>query len=102
MVVLIFFLGKNSIFLITPLLGMAKVLGNIGRSTKAVETYNHTISILELSRGAESEDLVVVLYALGNLLLKEGRAADAETHFVRLISKYVCVCVCVFLAYCLD
>lgn len=96
MVVLNFFLGKNSIFLITPLLGMAKVLGNIGRSTKAVETYNHTISILELSRGAESEDLVVVLFALGNLLLKEGRAADAETHFVRLISKYGCVCVCVY------
>ncbi|XP_059435205.1 uncharacterized protein LOC132168133 isoform X1 [Corylus avellana] len=80
--------GKNSIFLITPLLGMAKVLGNIGRSTKAVETYNHTISILELSRGAESEDLVVVLFALGNLLLKEGRAADAETHFVRILTLY--------------
>jgi hypothetical protein len=43
---------------------MAKVLGNIGRSTKAVETYSHTSSILELSRGAESKDLVVVLMLL--------------------------------------
>lgn len=81
-----FLLGKNSIYLITPLLGMAKVLGAIGRSTKAVETYHRAIAILELNKGAESEDLVVALFGLGNILLKEGRTTDAETHFVRLLS----------------
>ena len=65
---------------------MAKVLGAIGRSTKAVETYHRAIAILELNKGAESEDLVVALFGLGNILLKEGRTTDAETHFVRLLS----------------
>ena len=65
---------------------MAKVLGAIGRSTKAVETYHRAIAILELNKGAESEDLVVALLGLGNILLKEGRTTDAETHFVRLLS----------------
>ena len=81
-----FLLGENSIYIITPLLGMAKVLGAIGRSTKAVETYHRAISILELNKGAESEDLVVALLGLGNILLKEGRMTNAETHFVRLLS----------------
>ncbi|KAG6650458.1 hypothetical protein I3843_06G040300 [Carya illinoinensis] len=80
--------GKNSIFLVTPLLGMAKALGSIGRSTKAVEIYHRAITILELSKGAESEDLVVALFGLGNLLLKEGRSSDAEPHFIRILTLY--------------
>lgn len=77
--------GKDSAFLITPLLGMAKALGSIGRVTKAVEIYHQAIAILELSRGAESEDLVVPLLGLGNLLIKERKATDAEIPFTRLV-----------------
>ncbi|KAF8379741.1 hypothetical protein HHK36_029189 [Tetracentron sinense] len=80
--------GNNSPFLITPLLGIAKVLGSIGRATKAVEIYHRAVAILELSRGAESEDVVVPLFGLGNLLIKEGRAADAEHSFKRILSIY--------------
>lgn len=80
--------GKNSAFLLTSLLGMAKALGSAGRVTKAVETYNRSIIILETSRGAESEDLVVPLFGLGNLLIKEGRAAEAESIFVRVLKIY--------------
>ena len=80
--------GKNSAFLITPLLGMAKSLGSIGRATKAVEIYRRAISILESSRGSESEDVVVPLLGLGNLLIKEKRTADAEIHFIRFIFRF--------------
>ncbi|XP_028104666.1 nephrocystin-3 isoform X2 [Camellia sinensis] len=80
--------GKNSVFLITPLLGMAKVLGSIRRATKAVEVYHRVITIFELSKGAESEDLVVPLLGLGNLLMKEGKAMDAEIPFMRILNIY--------------
>jgi len=63
---------------------MAKVLGSIGKATKAIEIYQHVITLLESSRGAESKDLVVPLLSLGNLLLKERRVNDAESHFTRL------------------
>ena len=66
------------------MLGLAKALGSIGRVTKAVEVYHRIITILELDRGAESEDLVLPLFGLGNLLIKEGKAKDAESAFVRL------------------
>lgn len=79
-------LGKDSTFLITPLLGMAKALGCIGRASKAAETYHHAISILEANRGVDSEDLVVPLLALGNLLMKEGKANDAEYPFTRFVN----------------
>ncbi|KAF2317349.1 hypothetical protein GH714_020558 [Hevea brasiliensis] len=75
--------GKSSIFLVSPFLGMAKVLVSIGRVTKAIEIYQRAITILESSRGVESEDLVVPLIGLGNLLLKEGRTTDSEIHFIR-------------------
>lgn len=65
---------------------MAKVLSSTGKTTKAVDIYHRVIHILELSRGAESEDLVVPLFGLGNLLIKEGRATDAENSFIRLVS----------------
>lgn len=81
--------GKDSAFLTTPLLGMAKSLGSIGRATKAVEIYHRAIAILELSRGAESEDVVVPLLGLGNLLIKEKRATDAEIPFIRFISLLI-------------
>ncbi|KAK0592901.1 hypothetical protein LWI29_027493 [Acer saccharum] len=80
--------GKNSTYLITPLLGLAKALGSIGRVTKAVEVYHRIITILELDRGAESEDLVLPLLGLGNLLIKEGKAKDAESAFIRILEIY--------------
>ncbi|CAL5321779.1 unnamed protein product [Camellia sinensis] len=43
---------------------MAKVLGCTRRATKV-------ITILELSKGAEIEDLVVALLGLSNILMKE-------------------------------
>lgn len=80
--------GKDSIFLVTPCLGMAKVFGSIGKTTKAIEIYQRVISILESSRGTKSKDLVVPLLSLGNLLLKERRANDAESHFTRVLNIY--------------
>ena len=77
-------LGKESTFLVAPCLAMAKVLSSVGKATKAIEKYQHAITLLESNRGAESKDLVVPLLGLGNLLLKERRVRDAETHFTRL------------------
>lgn len=62
---------------------MAKVLGSHRKTTKAIEAYHRVVKILESSRGEESEELVVPLFAMGNLLLKEGRVADAENAFNR-------------------
>lgn len=70
-------------YLVTPILGMAKVLGSIGRATKAVEFYHRSISILESCRSTENEDLIIPLYGLGNLLLKEGKLVEAESPFLR-------------------
>ncbi|MCI23659.1 kinesin light chain [Trifolium medium] len=67
---------------------MAKALGSIGKATKAIETYQHVITLLESSKGAESKHLVVPLLSLGNLLLKEGRVDDAESHFTRVLNIY--------------
>ncbi|KAH0978755.1 hypothetical protein GBA52_005932 [Prunus armeniaca] len=80
--------GKNSVFLITPILGMAKVLSSIGRTSKAVEFYHRAISLLESSRGAESEDLVIPLFGVGSLLLKEGKPVEAESPFLRIFNIY--------------
>jgi hypothetical protein len=82
--IIILLLGKDSTILVTPHLGMAKALGSIGKTTKAIKIYQHVITLLESNRGAESKDLVVPLLSLGNLLLKEERANDAESHFSRL------------------
>lgn len=67
---------------------MAKVLGSIGRDTKAVEIYHRVITILELNRGTESADLVLPLFSLGSLFIKEGKAVDAESVFSRLVSFF--------------
>jgi tetratricopeptide (TPR) repeat protein len=80
---IILLLGKDSTILVTPYLGMAKALGSIGKATKAIEIYQQVITLLESSKGAESKHLVVPLLSLGNLLLKEGRVNDAESHFTR-------------------
>ncbi|XP_027338711.1 nephrocystin-3 isoform X2 [Abrus precatorius] len=80
--------GKDSTFLVTPCLGMAKVLGSIGKATTAIDIYQRVITLLESRRGAESKDLVVPLLSLGNLLLKEKRANDAESHFTRVLNIY--------------
>lgn len=64
-------------------MGLAKALGSDGRATEAIKTYQRVISVLESSRGEEGEDLAVPLCALGNLLIKEGKASDAEYPFNR-------------------
>ncbi|CAI9775075.1 unnamed protein product [Fraxinus pennsylvanica] len=81
--------GNNSSFLTMLLLGMAKVLGAMGRASEAMETYQRVIKLLESSRGGENEELVVPLLAQGNLLMKEGRAPDAESPFNRILNIYV-------------
>lgn len=81
---IIILVGKNSTILVMPHLGMAKAFGSIGKATKAIEIYQHVITLVESNKGAESKDLVVPLLSLGNLLLKEGRVNDAESRFTRL------------------
>lgn len=81
--------GNTSTFIITPLLGMAKVLSSNGKTKKAIETYHRVVKILESSRGEESEELVVPLFGMGNLLLKEGRVTDAENAFNRVLTTYM-------------
>lgn len=78
-----FVIVGESAFLVTPLLGMANALGSTRRTTKAVEVYNRAIAIVEQDRGVESEELVVPLSGLGNLLVKEGKADLAENTFTR-------------------
>ena len=41
------------------------------------------IGIEQRCKGAEIEDLVVALLGLCNLLMKEGKAVDAENPFIR-------------------
>ncbi|RZC70882.1 hypothetical protein C5167_034051 [Papaver somniferum] len=83
-----YLLEMSSPYLVTPLLGMAKVYTSIRRASKAVEVYNRAITIIETSRGAESEDVVMPLLGLGNLLIKEGKAADAQHSFDRILRIY--------------
>lgn len=64
---------------------MAKVLGSIGRATKAIDVYHRVIKILESRSGVECEDLVVPLFNLANLFIKEGRNKDGEAQFMRLL-----------------
>lgn len=79
------FAGNTSCFLKTPLLGMAKVLGSIGKAAEAIDAYQRVITILELSKGTETEELVLPLSGLGNLLLNEGKIYEAEAHFNRFV-----------------
>ncbi|GMN44376.1 hypothetical protein TIFTF001_013573 [Ficus carica] len=80
--------GKNSVFLVTPYLGMAKSLGSSGKATRAIEFYNLAISLLESSRGIENKDLIMPLLGLGNMLLQEGKATEAENPFLRILNIY--------------
>lgn len=77
-------IGKDSIFLVTPLLGLANHLGSAGRAAEAVEIYQRVITIVESSHGIDSADLVLPLSGLGNLLLSQGKPNEAETTFTRL------------------
>lgn len=76
-------LGECNTLLVTPLLGLAKSFGSYGKATKAIGVYQRTVTILEQNRGSESEDLVVPLFSLGKLLLKEGKADEVEIPFTR-------------------
>lgn len=76
-------------------MGIAKVLGSSGRASEAIETYHRVIDILESNR-REGEELIVPLSSLGNLLLKEGKASDAECTFNRFV---LCIMDMVFLHY---
>ncbi|XP_020088876.1 nephrocystin-3 isoform X1 [Ananas comosus] len=82
------YFGNQSPFLILPLMGIAKVLRSIGRSTKAIAVYQRAVDILEKKRGMGSEELVVPLSGLGNLLLSEGKAVEAENCFSRILEIY--------------
>lgn len=80
--------GRHSIFLVTPLLGLAKHLGTTGRAAEAVEIYERVITIVESSHGADSADLVLPLSGLGNLLLSQGKPNEAEIPFTRILNLY--------------
>uniref|UniRef100_A0A803MUN9 Nephrocystin-3 n=1 Tax=Chenopodium quinoa TaxID=63459 RepID=A0A803MUN9_CHEQI len=86
--VLIHMGSKHSIFLVTPLLGLAKHLGSVGRAAEAVEIYERVITIVESSHGADSLDLVLPLSGFGNLLLRQGKPNDAEIPFTRILNLY--------------
>lgn len=81
--------GNSSSFLVTPMLGIAKVLGSTGRATESIETYQLVIKILESGRGLVCEELLLPLTSLGNLLLKEGRPSEAENVFKRILDQYI-------------
>ncbi|CDP05043.1 unnamed protein product [Coffea canephora] len=81
--------GNSSTFLVTPMLGIAKVLGSTGRATESIETYHLVIKILESGRGVVCEELLLPLTSLGNLLLKEGRSSEAENVFKRILDQYI-------------
>ncbi|XP_074291724.1 uncharacterized protein LOC141618516 [Silene latifolia] len=80
--------GKHDIFLVTPLLGLAKVLGSNGKASEAADIYKRVITIMESSYGADSANLILPLSCLGNLLLGQGKADDAENPFSRIVSIY--------------
>ncbi|GMP70608.1 hypothetical protein CsSME_00029397 [Camellia sinensis var. sinensis] len=48
--------------------------------------YRCLLTILELSKGADSEDLVVPLLGLDNLLMKKGKAKDTENPFIGILN----------------
>lgn len=61
------------------------MLGSIGKAAEAIDAYQRVITILELTKGTESEELILPLSGLGNLLLKEGKIHEAEDHFNRFV-----------------
>ena len=76
--------GKSNIALVQAYIIIGHSLSSIGKATKAIEFYHKAITILESSSGAESEELLVPLDKLCNLLIEEGKAKDAESHSLRL------------------
>ncbi|KAF5947517.1 hypothetical protein HYC85_013474 [Camellia sinensis] len=54
--------------------------------------YRCLLTILELSKGADSEDLVVPLLGLDNLLMKKGKAKDTENPFIGILNVYTKLC----------
>ena len=80
-----FLIGSDSSFLVSPMLGMAKALGSNGRIREAIQTYHCVIELLEHHKGPLCEELVVPLFSLGKLLLKEARVSEAENFFKRYL-----------------
>ncbi|XP_015576515.2 uncharacterized protein LOC8268186 isoform X4 [Ricinus communis] len=72
------------------LMHMGSMYSALGKFEKSMIAYQRVISVLEskYGRGAESKELVVPLFGLGNLLMKEGRTTDAEIHFIRILNIY--------------
>ncbi|KAH9621521.1 hypothetical protein KSS87_019334 [Heliosperma pusillum] len=80
--------GEHNIFLVTPLLGLAKVLGSNGRASEAAEIYKRVITIMESRYGADNANIILPLACLGNLLLGQGKADDAEHPFTRILNLH--------------
>ncbi|KAH9606482.1 hypothetical protein KSS87_016426 [Heliosperma pusillum] len=80
--------GEHNIFLVTPLLGLAKVLGSNGRASEAAGIYKRVITIMESRYGADNANIILPLACLGNLLLGQGKADDAEHPFTRILNLH--------------
>ncbi|XP_031499556.1 uncharacterized protein LOC116263877 isoform X2 [Nymphaea colorata] len=80
--------GKQSLFLVSPLLGIARAFASSGRAKEGIKTFHEVIHLYERSKGGDDEDLVFPLSSLGNLLVSEGKIEEAENCFSRIISIY--------------
>ncbi|KAL8153104.1 hypothetical protein V2J09_010864 [Rumex salicifolius] len=76
--------GKSSTSLVTPLMGLAKVLSLTKRVPEALEKYLHVVRIFEAAHGVKSADVVLPLSCIGNLLISEGNVDEAEKYFTRV------------------
>ncbi|CAN6444491.1 unnamed protein product [Victoria cruziana] len=80
--------GRESLFLVSPLLGMARAFASSGRAKEGIRTFHRVIHFYEGSKGGDDEDLVLPLSSLGNLLVSEGKIEEAEKCFNRIINIY--------------
>ncbi|CAN4085695.1 unnamed protein product [Withania somnifera] len=77
--------GNTSSFIVTPLLGMAKVMGSNGNTKKSIETYHRVVKILESSRGEESEELVGIFTTYVKLYGEnDGRVGLSMSYLARV------------------
>ena len=64
-------------------LGIAKSFSSLGKAAKAIEFYRYALKSMESSGGVESGQDVMPSHELAQLLLEEGKAGEAEDHFIR-------------------